>query len=74
MNRKQRRTAARQPRNSGSAYPQFAEEGLRYHQAGQLDRAGTLYLKALELQPNDADALHLLGVVRHQQGELAGSG
>ena len=33
-----------------------------------MDRAGALYLQALALQPNDAEALHLLGVLRHQQG------
>jgi Flp pilus assembly protein TadD len=66
--RKQRRAATKQPHTSGPARPQFVDEGLRHHQAGRLDRAKALYLKALALQPNDADALHLLGVLRHQQG------
>jgi predicted O-linked N-acetylglucosamine transferase (SPINDLY family) len=41
---------------------------LRHHQAGQLDLARDFYLKALAAQPDDADALHLLGVLRHQEG------
>jgi tetratricopeptide (TPR) repeat protein len=43
-------------------------EGLGHHQAGRLDRARALYLQALEAQPNDAEAMHLLGVLRRQQG------
>src|ERR1035441_4227224 len=65
MNRKQRRATAKQPH---AARPQFVDEGLRHHQAGRLDRARALYLKALAVQPNDAAALHLLGALRHQQG------
>ena len=68
MNRKQRRAAAKQPHTSGPARPQLVEEGLRHHQAGQLDRASVLYRQVLALQPNEAEALHLLGVLRHQQG------
>jgi tetratricopeptide (TPR) repeat protein len=68
VNRQQRRAAAKQSDTTGSASRQFADEGLRHHQAGRLDRARTLYLKALALQPDDADVLHLLGLVRHQQG------
>ncbi len=68
MNRKQRGAAAKQPQTSGPARPQFVEEGLRHHQAGRLDRASAFYLKALAVQPNDADALHFLGVLRYQQG------
>ena len=33
-----------------------------------MDLAKGRYLQALEIQPNDADALHLLGVLRHQEG------
>jgi len=41
---------------------------MRLHQAGRLDQAKALYLKALAEKSDDADALHLLGVVRHQEG------
>jgi|SRR5579859_717665 len=43
-------------------------EGLVHHQAARLDGAEALYLQALEAQPDNADALHLLSVLRHQQG------
>ncbi len=68
MNRQQRRAAAKQSDTSGPAAAQLADEGLRHHQAGRLDRARALYLKALVVQPNDAEVLHLLGLLRHQQG------
>jgi len=47
--------------------------GLRHHQAGQLEQAAACYLQALERQPNDAEALHLLGLVTYQQGRLDGA-
>ena len=44
------------------------EQGLRLHQAGQLDRAARRYEAALARDPEDAEASCLLGVLRHQQG------
>jgi tetratricopeptide (TPR) repeat protein len=44
------------------------ELALSHHRAGRLDRAEALYRKVIAIHPNDADALHLLGVVAHQQG------
>src|SRR5262249_26446649 len=44
--------------------------GLRYHQAGHLDQAAACYQKGLAVQPDHADALHLLGLVHYQQGRL----
>jgi tetratricopeptide (TPR) repeat protein len=41
------------------------------HQAGQLGSAGKLYQKILAEEQENADALHLLGVLHHQQGEHA---
>jgi protein O-GlcNAc transferase len=41
---------------------------VQYHQAGQLAQAETLYRQVLQIQPNHADALHLLGVAASQQG------
>ncbi len=40
------------------------------HQAGRLDRAEALYRKVLAVEPDHADALHLLGVLAHQCGKL----
>jgi tetratricopeptide (TPR) repeat protein len=49
------------------------ELAVEHHRAGRLDRAEAFYRKVIAIQPNDADALHLLGLVAHQQGhhELA---
>ena len=44
--------------------------GFAHHQAGRLRRAEALYRKALQKDPDDANALHLLGVVAYQRGEL----
>jgi tetratricopeptide (TPR) repeat protein len=44
--------------------------GFAHHQAGRLRRAEALYRKALQKDPDDANALHLLGVVAYQCGEV----
>jgi tetratricopeptide (TPR) repeat protein len=44
---------------------------FRHHQAGELAAAARLYQSILNREPDQADALHLLGVVRHQQGQSA---
>jgi tetratricopeptide (TPR) repeat protein len=44
--------------------------GFAHHQAGRLGRAEALYRKALQKEPDDANALHLLGVVAYQCGEV----
>jgi tetratricopeptide (TPR) repeat protein len=43
---------------------------LQYHQNGHFDQATQLYQKVLAKDPQHADALHLLGVVALQQGDL----
>jgi tetratricopeptide (TPR) repeat protein len=44
--------------------------GFAHHQSGRLRRAEALYRKALQKDPDDANALHLLGVVAYQCGEV----
>jgi tetratricopeptide (TPR) repeat protein len=44
------------------------EVAVEHHRAGRLDQAEGLYRKIIALQPNEADALHLLAMVAHQQG------
>jgi Tfp pilus assembly protein PilF len=43
--------------------------GLQYHQRGEFDQAGPIYQDVLARDPDNADALHLLGVLEHQRGE-----
>jgi predicted O-linked N-acetylglucosamine transferase (SPINDLY family) len=41
---------------------------LQHHQAGRLREAEQIYRKILANQPNNADAMHLLGVLANQMG------
>jgi tetratricopeptide (TPR) repeat protein len=44
-------------------------EAVRLHQRGRLAKAAALYKEVLRRQPDHADALHLLGLVVHQEGD-----
>ena len=48
---------------------QFVQNGLAHHQAGELVLANDAYQEALKLDPNQPDALHLLGMIAHQIGD-----
>ena len=41
---------------------------VKYHQAGQFAHAEGIYRQVLKADPNQPDALNLLGVLAHQQG------
>ncbi|MBT3990640.1 MAG: tetratricopeptide repeat protein [Rhodospirillaceae bacterium] len=43
-------------------------KGAEAHQAGQFDKAEKFYKRALKADSNNADALHLLGLISHQKG------
>jgi hypothetical protein len=45
-------------------------EALQHHQAGHLDEAEQLYRRALAIDPQNADCLHLLGMIAFQSGQL----
>ena len=45
------------------------KDAVEMHQAGRIKEAERLYLQYLEGDPDNADALRLLGVVRHQLGD-----
>ena len=47
------------------------QQALRLHQQGQFDQAALCYAAILEAQANHFDAMHLLGVLRYQQGRQA---
>jgi protein O-GlcNAc transferase len=54
--------------------PSIAEAlavALQCHQAGRLPEAEQIYRQILAVEPNHADALHLLGVIAHQQGKCS---
>ena len=55
----------------GDAVAALLREAVRQHQAGELERAQTLYARILKLAPDQPDALHLSGLLRYQAGDLA---
>ena len=55
------------PQNNLSALMHAA---LAKQQAGEFSSARPLYMQALELAPNNADALHMLGVMAYMEGDL----
>lgn len=46
--------------------PLTLDDALALHEAGRLDAAKAAYRTLLAAQPDDAEALHLLGVLHHQ--------
>ena len=60
------------PVPTSSAKERIAE-ALRLHQQGRLAEAECVYREVLGWDPAHADALHLLGVLRGQQGDPAGA-
>jgi len=45
-------------------------EAIEHHQAGRLEQAETGYRDVLSSDPDNADAIHLLGVIAFQRGDL----
>ena len=45
------------------------QEAVLLHQSGQLKQAATIYQQVLDIEPENANALHLLGLVSHQSGQ-----
>ena len=50
---------------------ELLETALERHRAGQLDEAAALYREVLQGDPDNADALHLMGVVMFEGGSRA---
>ena len=44
------------------------DEGVAHHRVGRFAEAEAAYKRVLAVQPDNADALHLLGVIAHQLG------
>ncbi len=51
---------------------QWLQSALQLHQAGHLEAAEQHYQQLLTAHPHQADALHLLGLLRHQRGDSRG--
>ena len=47
---------------------QAIEFALEHHNAGDLSKAESIYNQILQAEPNQPEALHLLGVIAHQMG------
>ena len=50
---------------------QSMQAAIAHHQAGRLDHAEKMYREVLTHTPGQADAMHLIGVLAHQQGQHA---
>jgi tetratricopeptide (TPR) repeat protein len=59
---------ARIGRRAGGDVAALLNEAVGHHRAGRLDRAAVLYERVLALAPDQADALHLSGLVSHARG------
>ena len=55
-----------------AAMQELLATAIEMHQAGQLGPAAQLYQRVLARDESNAVALHLLGVLHHQQGDHAG--
>lgn len=62
--------AAGQTLAAGAGSP-LLDLALQHHMAGRLEDADTLYRQVLENDPSQTVALHLHGVIAHQQGRNA---
>ena len=49
--------------------PEALAIAIQHHQAGRLQAAEQIYRQILAVEPNHADALHLLGVIARQAGK-----
>lgn len=49
--------------------PQAVELALQHHEAGRLSEAEAIYRQILIVQPQHAEAHHLIGVIAHQRGQ-----
>jgi tetratricopeptide (TPR) repeat protein len=55
---------------ASNSYLEILHLALACHQQGRLPEAEALYRRVLQLEPTQADALRLIGILFHQRGEL----
>src|SRR5215471_15021070 len=60
-------TTNKSPQGSAAG---LLEQGFMHHREGRLSDAEPLYRAALRQEPNNAQALHLLGMLEGQRGRL----
>lgn len=48
--------------------PELLQAGIEHHQDGRLPQAVEMYAGVLQIDPDNAAAMHLLGVAAHQYG------
>ena len=48
---------------------ELLRQGMQAHESKQIEEAGRLYLAAVNLEPDNPDALHLLGILHGQFGD-----
>src|SRR5438309_877007 len=54
---------------SMTTIPEALALAMRHHQAGNLAQAEQIYRQILQVDPREANALHLLGMLAHQAGQ-----
>jgi len=57
------------PTTNDPTIPDLIDAALDHHAASRLDQAQAIYNKILQLEPNNPDALHLLGVIAQQHND-----
>lgn len=56
-------------RGPTTSVPQAIKIAIEHHQSGRLPEAEDIYRQILQVEPNHADALHLLGMIAHEAGK-----
>lgn len=74
MNRKERRRLKKQGVTVGAAdADSLLRQALLFQRTGRLAEAEAFYRKALAIDPDNPDGLHLLGLVVHGRGDAGGA-
>ncbi len=68
-NRNERRIAAKGGKQQRLTIQQAFKLAIELHQQQRLEEAEKIYRSVLDLQPENPDALHYLGVLQHQIGQ-----
>lgn len=55
---------------NGSAAERMLQDALEHHQTGDIAAAEELYREVLRAEPQQADALHYMGVLAYQAGDI----